>query len=495
MDILVKTTQVILALSILVLVHECGHFFFARLFRMRVDKFYLFFNPVISLIRWKKINGKRQYRFFARNIPDKYRQVKNHFGEVVKDQKGKALYEEVPLDEIPADDWRREQDHTEYGVGWLPLGGYCKISGMIDESMDTRSMKKEPEPWEFRGKPAWQRFLVMFGGVLFNLIFAVLLYSAMLYTWGEEYLQNKDAVYGVSCSELAKEIGFRDGDMILAYDKVSLSTAAFRDLVGDLLRNRPNTITVLRLGDTVRFHFDEKYIPVILKEPYLFALRDDPDAPFVIGSIPKTSHNASSGLSVGDKVVGINGTPMNKALIQAALPLLANSAVEAQIEREGQMIDLPLYINEEGLIGVLLSPAFTFTTKSYTLFSALPAGAVKAYSTVAKYMQDLGLIFSPKTEAYKSVGSVITIGKIFPPTWDWNSFWFVTAFLSIMFAVLNMLPIPALDGGHILFVLYEMITRRKPGDKFLEYSQMIGMMLLLAIMALALGNDIFRLFK
>ena len=497
MDILIKTLQVILALSILVLIHELGHFLFARIFHIRVDKFYLFFNPQISLVRCKKINGRWRFKFLSRNIPDKYRPVTNSFGEAIKDEKGKPILEEIPYGEFSADDWRREPDNTEYGIGWLPLGGYCKMSGMIDESMDTKSMAKEPQSWEFRSKPAWQRFLVMFGGVLFNLIFAVILYSAMLYTWGEQYLQNKDAIYGVVCSDLAKEIGFRDGDMILAYDKVSLLNAEFRNLAFDLLHSRPNTITVLRMGDTVRFHFDDTFVPILLKEPALFAPRTNPDAPFLIDEIPDASHNASSGLAPGDKVVGINGTPMHTAYeVQTALPLFANATVLAQIDRDGALIDIPLYINEQGKIGILLSThGFTITTKTYTLFSSLPAGATKAYNTVANYIRELGLIFSPKTEAYKSVGSVIAIGKIFPATWDWSIFWSITAFLSIMFAVLNMLPIPALDGGHILFVLYEMVTRRKPGDKFLEYAQMFGMLFLITIMVLAFGNDIFRLFK
>lgn len=496
MDILVKTLQVFLALSILVFVHELGHFLFARLFRIRVDKFYLFFNPHFSLVRCKKVNGKWQFKFLSRNVPDKYQVVKDEWGKVVKDSRGKPTVQEIPLSELPANDWRHEEDNTEYGFGWLPVGGYCKVSGMIDESMDTETLSKEPQPWEFRSKPPWKRFFVMFGGVLFNLIWAIVLYSAILYTWGEQYLQTKEAIYGVSCSDLAKEIGFRDGDVILAYDKVSLNEDNFRNLSIMLIRNRPEVITVLREGDTARFYFDHKFIPALLKNLNLFTPRLD-DAPFVVLAIPDDSYNAASGLAEGDNVVALQGVPTNSiGEVQSFLALHINTTIEALVQRGDETLTIPLSVNQDGKIGVIPQvPNFNFTTKTYTLLTAIPAGATKAYSTIADYLRDLKLIFTPKTEAYKSVGSVIAIGSIFPSFWDWSIFWNITALLSIMFAVLNLLPIPALDGGHILFVLYEMVTRRKPGDKFLEYAQMVGMIVLFAIMIFAFGNDIFRLFN
>ena len=495
MDIAIKTLQVILALSILVLVHEWGHFFFARLFRIRVDKFYLFFNPQISLIRCKKVNGKWQFKFFARNIPDKYREVKDRCGAVVKDEKGKPVMEEIPLDELPNDDWRREPDQTEYGIGWLPLGGYCKMSGMIDESMDKEAMKKEPQPWEFRSKPAWQRFFVMFGGVFFNLILAVIIYCGLLYVHGEQYILSKDALYGMECNELAQQVGFRNGDVILAFD--DKPAGKVNELQIELLYSKPKTITVQRSGEIVTFPFDEQFIPLMIKErKLLFSIR----FPFVIAEIPDTSANYAAGLMHGDRLIALNAIPaLTVQDAQRLLSQFAGDTVMACFNRNGDSLSFPLWVNRQGHIGIYLdndlTRFFPYTQKEYSLFSSIPAGVLKAYKTVTNYLRDLGLVFSPKTEAYKSVGSVITIGSIFPSSWDWNFFWNFTAMLSIMFAVLNLLPIPALDGGHILFVLFEMVTGRKPGDKFLEYAQVVGMIILFAIMFLALGNDIFRLFN
>lgn len=441
MEIILKILQVVVALSILVIVHEFGHYIFARIFKIRVEKFYLFFDPWFSLFKFKP--------------------------------KG---------------------SDTEYGIGWLPLGGYCKICGMIDESMDREALKEEPKPWEFRSKPAWQRFLVMFGGVFFNFILAILVYSATLYTWGEEYLKNKDAVYGVQCNDLAKEIGFRDGDKILFVDGKSVDK--FQNIQIDIARSQAKSVTVLRGEDSVTINIDPQYIPAILNTPGMFGLR----FPFEIKSIPDSSLNYSAALMPGDRIIGIDSIKVS--MVQEIQPFLLShkgDTLSFAIERGGVVTEKSLIIDTLGRIGVILNSDmksfFNVTEVNYSIISALPAGLSKTISTLSNYVKELGLIFSPKTEAYKSVGSFIAIGKIFPSSWDWEIFWNITAWLSIMLAVINLIPIPALDGGHILFLLYEIFTGKKPSDKFLEYAQLAGMFFLLAIMFLAFGNDIYRLFK
>ncbi len=441
MEVLIKIAQVILALSFLILIHESGHFLFARLFKIRVDKFYLFFDPWFSLVKFKPKNS-----------------------------------------------------HTEYGIGWLPFGGYCKISGMVDESMDKNQLNEKPKPWEFRSKPAWQRFFVMFGGVLFNMILAIVLYGMILFNWGEEYIRTEDAAYGIQCSILAREIGFQNGDIILAFDDRSVVNDPVHTLQVDLIRTRPSVITVLRGADTVRFGFDQGYIREMLNAPNMFTLR----YPFVVSSVPDTSLNVLAGLVPGDKIVRVNdiSTPALQD-VQEILAQNKGGTVYGGVQRGDSLASVPLQVNADGLIMVgVVSPVefIKVTVKQYSFLEAFPAGIRKAYQTGANYIQELGLIFTPQTEAYKSVGSFIAIGNIFPGTWNWEIFWNITAWLSIMLAILNLLPIPALDGGHIVLVIYEMITRRKPSQKFLEYSQIAGMILLMGLMFLAFGNDLYRLF-
>jgi regulator of sigma E protease len=441
METILKILQVILALSILILVHEFGHYFFARLFKIRVEKFYLFFDPWFSVLKYKPKNSD-----------------------------------------------------TEYGIGWLPLGGYCKIAGMIDESMDKEALKEEPKPWEFRSKPAWQRFFVMFGGVFFNFILAILVYSATLFTWGEEYLKNSDAIYGVHCNDLAKEIGFRNGDKIISFD--GNEVVKFHELQVILARNQAKTASVIRGGESVTVNIGEEYLPAILSTPGMFTLR----APFQIQAVPDSSLNATAGLLSGDRIIAIDSTEVFIIQdVQSMLAQLAGSNANFTIKRGDSVIIKTLQIDNQGKLGIVLegdiNKFFNVTIQDYSLAQSIPAGFEKSIATIGNYFKELGLIFSPKTEAYKSVGSFISIGKIFPSSWQWDIFWNITAWLSIMLAVLNLLPIPALDGGHILFVIFEMITGKKPSDKFLEYAQIAGMFILFGIMFLAFGNDIYRLFK
>ena len=441
MVVLIKILQLVLALSILVLIHEFGHFIFARLFKIRVEKFYLFFDPWFSLFKYKPKNSD-----------------------------------------------------TEYGIGWLPLGGYCKISGMIDESMDKDAMAKDPQPWEYRSKPAWQRFFVIFGGVFFNFILAIFIYSGIMYVWGEQYIKNADVTTGIYAHELAQEMGFRNGDRVISFDGVE--PYKFTDLQVELLRTQAKEAKVLRNGDTVTLSIDPVYIPSVLNTPGMFNY----GIPFEVSEIPDSSINAASGLMAKDRIVAINGEDCGMFYqAQQMLSKFKGDSIVATVARGEELALVPLATDTLGRIQVAvnanLGDFYNITQSEYSLLEAIPAGIEKTVSTVANYFKELKLIFSPKTEAYKSVGSFITIGKIFPASWDWHSFWNITAFLSVMLAVLNILPIPALDGGHLMFTLYEMITGRKPSDKFLEYAQMVGMILLMGLMVLAFGNDIFRLFN
>ncbi len=434
MIILIKILQVILALSVLILIHELGHFAFAKMFKIRVEKFYLFFDAGFSLFKFKPKNSD-----------------------------------------------------TEYGIGWLPLGGYCKISGMIDESMDTESLKKEPQPWEFRSKPAWQRLLVMAGGVLFNFIFAIILYICIMAGWGESYIKNEgNSIY---VNELAYEMGFRNGDRILKFD--DYTPERFDMLQADMARRTASKATVLRNNDTIDIYIDQSMMGDVLNTPMMFDLA----MPFIIDSVPPASPNYQAGLKKGDRVINLDGHDIE--YLQESwklLKTLPGKGIPALVARGEDTLSLSLQIDSTGKIGVF-TKAPSIEVKKYSGLEAVPAGLKLTFKTIGGYLQDLKLIFTPSTEAYKSVGSFISMGQIFPATWDWYRFINILALLSIMLGVMNLLPIPALDGGHIVFALYEIITRRKPSDKFLEGAQIVGMLLLFGLMILAFGNDIGRLFR
>ena len=440
-----QTLQLLIAISLLVLIHELGHFFFARLFGIRVDKFYLFFD-----FGDKKLLSTKT-GWFSRLCPK-------------------------------AKEWE-----TEYGIGWAPLGGYCKIAGMIDESMDTEHLKSEPQPWEFRSKPAWQRLLVMAGGVLFNFITAILTYSLILGLWGESYVPNKgNKIY---VNDLAYEMGFRNGDEILSYDDYVPEN--FGMLQADLARQTARKATVLRGDDTVDLYIDHNMIGQVLNTPGMF----DIAVPFRIQEVAEGSLNSEAGLQNGDRVCSISGQSID--FVQDAWAILAENKgeeVPVTIVRGADTLDLTMAVDTAGRLGVHLIP-LDVESKRYTAVAAIPAGFRKTVSTIGGYLKDLKLVATPSTEAYKSVGSFIALGQVFPKTWDWHNFLSILALLSIMLGVMNLLPIPALDGGHIVFTLYEIITGRKPSDTFLYISQMIGMLLLFALMILAFGNDIMRLFR
>lgn len=438
--ILIKAVQLILSLSILVTIHELGHFFFARLFKIRVEKFYLFFDPWFSLFKYKP--------------------------------KG---------------------SDTEYGIGWLPLGGYVKIAGMIDESMDKEQMKRAPQPWEFRTKPAWQRLLVMAGGVLFNVILAILIYAAIVFTWGDRYIYFKDLKHGMAYSEVAKSVGFQDGDKIISADNHMLKIRMDKTLDMNTYMTFANAkqVTVERNGNTVEIPIPESFAQDLIASKQIAYT---PLLPAVVDSVVANSAAFAAHLQNGDSIVEINRQPITSfAQLSRTLAPLANQEVDIKFYRKDSLHTSQLTVSENGTIGVVIASSFdtnSFRQDNYNLFSAIPQGMTLAKETLMGYIAQFKFVFSK--EGASSLGGFASIANLFPAQWDWASFWFMTAFFSIMLAVMNILPIPALDGGHILFLLYEVISRRKPNEKVVEYATVAGMIFLFALLLYANGNDLIR---
>ncbi|MBQ5663518.1 MAG: RIP metalloprotease RseP [Bacteroidaceae bacterium] len=432
----IRALQLIMALSLLVLVHEFGHFIFSRIFKVRVEKFYLFFDYKFSLFKWKPKNSD-----------------------------------------------------TEYGIGWLPLGGYCKISGMIDESMDTEQMKLPPQPYEFRAKPAYQRLLIMIGGVLFNFILALFIYSMILFTWGESYYDVQKATYGMEFNENAKAIGFVDGDILLRSGSDDLKKYDV-DLLRKIIDEK--SVTVLRDGKEVNITIPEEFgLLDIGKETPFMQYR----IPAVIDSILPGSAAALAGIQRGDSITGIAGKNINSwyklTTALEALKATGDNSVNITAVRDSKEIILTAHVDSTYKLGVMPRELGYIPVEfKYGFFESFPAGAAYGCNVLKGYVSDFKYVFS--SEGAKSVGMFGTIGSMFPSVWDWHRFWLMTAFLSIVLAFMNILPIPALDGGHVLFLLVEVITGRKPSDKFLEYAQMVGMIILLGLFLLATYNDITR---
>lgn len=439
MEILVKAAQLILSLSILVMVHELGHFFFARLFKTRVEKFYLFFNPWFSL--------------FKKKIGD-----------------------------------------TEWGIGWLPLGGYVKISGMIDESMDKEQMKQPAQPHEFRSKTTWQRLLIMLGGIMVNVVFAFLVYSMILYTWGEQYLPNSEAKYGIMVDSTGTKMGLMNGDKIISVD--GKAEENFRKISTNIVIDQANTIEIERNGEKKTLTVSDDIRSELIKNPGFIEAR----IPFVILDFAEESVAKDAGLKSGDKIVGFNHQPIQfYDEVRTNLRLSKNKEVVITALRGKDSVDVSLKVPETALLGIAVDPDmekyFKLKKIEYGFFESFPAGFTKTFSMLDNYIKQFKLLFSKETKAYESLGGFIKIGSFFPGVWDWYSFWTMTAFLSIILAFMNLLPIPALDGGHVLFLLYEIVTRRKPNEKFMEYAQIGGMIIILALLLFANGNDIIGLFK
>jgi len=440
MEVVIKILQLLLSLSILVVIHEFGHFIAAKAFKTRVEKFYLFFNPWFSIFKFK-------------------------YGE------------------------------TEYGIGWLPLGGYVKISGMIDESMDKEQLSKPPQPWEFRSKPPWQRLIVMLGGVTMNIILAVMIYIFMLVIWGEEYLPTSEVKYGIRVDSLAMEAGLRNGDKILSVDNEYIEN--FRKITEKIVLDDAKSIQVERNGEIINLEIPKGFLGKLVKHksPDFISFR----FPFEIGSFGKKSAGKEAGIQIDDKIIALNGKPTEYFFdFFNELQNHKNEEINVSVVRNADTLNINVVVPAKGKLGIAHKPLenyFEFSKIKYSFFNAIPAGVVKAYKGVGNYLKSLKLLFNPEIKAYESVGGFITIGNIFPAQWHWQSFWTLTAFLSIMLAILNVLPIPALDGGHVLFLFYEIVTRRKPSDKFMEYAQITGMVLLFALLIFANGADIVRLFN
>ena len=446
---LIRALQLMMSLSLLVIIHEGGHYLFARLFKIRVEKFYLFFDPWFALFRYKPKNS-----------------------------------------------------HTEYGVGWLPLGGYVKIAGMIDESMDKEQMAKPPQPWEFRSKPAWQRLLVMIGGVLFNFLLALFIYSMILFAWGDSYYSLPEMSHGMKFNERAQNIGFRDGAVLLRADDKPFQRYGM-DMLRDIVDAK--VVTVKRDGREEKVYIPEDLsLLTVGKEQPIFV---DILIPAKVDSVLVGTAAARAGMLPGDSIVGMNGRPINswnafteqlallknKWLMTSRSKSLYEDVTLNVVRATGTVDTLQMKLDSTFVAGVMCMPLTRYYKPhvvEYDFLASFPAGVTHGVNVLKGYVNDMKYVFSK--EGAQSLGGFGTIGSIFPTEWNWPRFWEMTAFLSIILAFMNILPIPALDGGHVLFLIYEIVARRKPSDKFMERAQIVGMSILFLLLIWANFNDILR---
>lgn len=439
MEILIKALQLILSLSILVVLHELGHFIPAKLFKTRVEKFYLFFDPWFSLIK-------------------------------------------------------RKVGDTEYGIGWLPLGGYVKISGMIDESMDKEQMKGDPKEWEFRSKPAWQRLIIMLGGVTVNFILAIFIYSMILFSLGDTYLPNKNVINGVICSDFAKDIGFQNGDKIITIDGKEVER--FSDIQTNMiLRDDPFVVAVERSDGFSVINVESNFVKHWKDngKDFLFIPRTGVQVSSIIAESPAEK----CGLSPGDVLVSINDVQTDfYDQFKFELNNLRGENIRLGVVRGGEEMIFSVEVSENGELGFLRNTTYNLdlTVKEFGLLSSFPAGYNKAMNVLGEYLSQFSLIFNSDNDLAGEIGGFGAIGNLFPSTWDWASFWYLTAFLSLMLGFLNLLPIPALDGGHVMFLIYEIIIGKPVPQKVMEHAQLIGFILLLSLIVFANANDVIKLF-
>lgn len=470
---LIKAAQLILAFAILVIIHEFGHFLFARIFGIRVEKFYIFFDPWTELFKWK-------HRKYVGGLG-----MNRKLADADKSETGKK-----------PGFW----SDTEYGIGWLPFGGYCKIAGMIDESMDTEQMNQPAQDWEFRSKPAWQRLLVMIGGVLFNFLLAIIIYAGIVYATGEKYVPMQDAKMGYTFSGEARKIGFHNGDIPMTADGKKLDNPA----EGRMAMIQASEVTVLRGNDTVSVSIPKDFMIQMDKEAksdtasvLFFNYR----MPVQILQVMPGGGADKAGLKVGDRIAAVNNTPTESLdEFYPALTGLENKTVNLSVLRQNGVktdtVSIPVTLSESAKLGVGLEidPSKFFNTReiNYSLLESIPRGIERGTDNLVSYVKSMKMVFTK--EGAQSLGGFGTLGSIFPESWNWLAFWNVAAFLSVALAFMNFLPIPALDGGHVLFLLYEVIFRRQPNEKFLERAQIVGMVFLITLLLYANGMDLFRFF-
>lgn len=486
MDLVIQVSQFILSISILVILHELGHYLPAKWFKTRAEKFYLFFAPWFSLFAMKKINGKWKYKFFFKNLADT---------EIIEvDGKKKGV--PINVENLPDDDWRKHRDSTQWGIGWLPFGGYVKIAGMIDESMDTEQMKKPVEPWEFRSKPAWQRLIIMLGGVTVNFFLAWLIFSALSFFNGESYYDNTKIENGIAVNTAGEKMGLKSGDRIISIDGKEIKS--FNSLGVEILF--ADKVNVLRDGKEIVLDINKEGVGEVLKTGaggYL-SVR----TPIIVDSVLEGKPAKLAGLEKGDKIVGINGQPtLFFDEVTKALELNKNQKVSVEFIRNNDHKNVEVVTDEHGKLGFIpdITPMKNIleqakVTQEIGFFASIPRGFERTIESLTQQVKQFKILFNKQTEGYKQVSGPIGIVKMMPTEFNWTAFWSFTAMFSVWLAFLNLLPIPGLDGGHVVFTLWEIITGKPASEKVLEYAQMIGVIFLLGLMILIFGNDVYKLF-